>query len=277
MFNMPMMTATPSLADIAAVTGNRNEDGWGNGGGWWAWILLFAIFGGWGWGGNGYGNRGGCDSCNDNAQFIDAAVQRGFDHQSVISKLDGITNGICNLGYDQLGRFNSLDTLVMQTGFGLQQAVNNNDVNNMRNTWQLSQQVGDCCCNMKQMFGDLKYDMATSDCSIKTLMNQLFQQLQWGQMNGIRDLSDLINQKFCELSMQQKDATIAELQAKLNTCDRDGALMNLYNMLTQTLRPQAVPAYPACNPNGVGNWAPQVLSGNGWNNCGCGNCCNTCC
>lgn len=36
----------PSLADIAAVTGNRNNDGFGEGNGWWILIILFAIFGG---------------------------------------------------------------------------------------------------------------------------------------------------------------------------------------------------------------------------------------
>lgn len=33
---------SPSLADIAAVTGN-NKDGWGDGNGWWVLIILFAI------------------------------------------------------------------------------------------------------------------------------------------------------------------------------------------------------------------------------------------
>lgn len=42
---------SPSLADIAAVTGN-NKDVWGDGNGWWVLIILFAIFGGWG---NGFG------------------------------------------------------------------------------------------------------------------------------------------------------------------------------------------------------------------------------
>lgn len=47
MFN----SAAPSIADIAAVTdGNRNS-GWANGDGWWALIILFALFGGWGRGG----------------------------------------------------------------------------------------------------------------------------------------------------------------------------------------------------------------------------------
>ena len=46
-----MFNSSPSLADIAAVTGgNRNDGAWGDGG-WWVLIILFALFGGWG----GYG------------------------------------------------------------------------------------------------------------------------------------------------------------------------------------------------------------------------------
>ena len=50
--------AMPSLADIAAVTGNNNNgDGFGGNNGWWVLIILFALFGGWGRGG--YGDQQG--------------------------------------------------------------------------------------------------------------------------------------------------------------------------------------------------------------------------
>lgn len=261
--------AGPSLADIAAVTGNRNNDGgFGDGNGWWVLIILFALFGGWGGNSYGAGNQG-----NANSQFTDAALQRGFDQQTVITKLDGINSGICSLGYDQLAQMNGINTNIMQTGFGLQQGLNNNAIANMQQFNALSNQFQQCCCDQRAAVQDLKYDMATSDCSIKTLMNQLFQQLQWGQMNGIRDLTDLITQKFCDLEMSQKDQTIADLRMRLGNCDRDGALQALYTQLVNYLNPRAVPAYPACNPNGIGNWSPNVLSGgsyNGYNNgCGC--------
>ena len=46
--------AMPSLADIAAVTGNgRNNDGMWGGDGWWAIIIFAMIFGWGGFGGNG--------------------------------------------------------------------------------------------------------------------------------------------------------------------------------------------------------------------------------
>lgn len=50
MFNANM----PSLSDIAAVTGNDRDGGWG-GNGWWIIIILLAMwggFGGYGWGAN---------------------------------------------------------------------------------------------------------------------------------------------------------------------------------------------------------------------------------
>lgn len=44
-----MFANSPSLADIAAVTGNnRNNDGMFGGDGWWA-IIIFALIFGWGW------------------------------------------------------------------------------------------------------------------------------------------------------------------------------------------------------------------------------------
>ena len=44
MFNNGMMGMIPSLADIAAVTGNRNGNGWGDGcGAWWI-IVIPGVF-----------------------------------------------------------------------------------------------------------------------------------------------------------------------------------------------------------------------------------------
>lgn len=294
-----------SLADIAAaVGGNRNNGngGFGDGNGWWVLIVLLAL-----WGGDGglFGNRNngnnGNNCCNGGSNvtyvpvpmmggygyggfggavgFSDAAMQRGFDNQTVINKLDGLNNGLCSLGYDQLAQFNGINTNILQTGYSLQNTAQQGQIANMQQFNALSNQVQQCCCENRQQLADLKYDMATSDCSIKTLVNQVAQQLMWGQQNGIRDLTELIVNKFCALEMSQKDAEIANLRAQLAACGNNSALSNglndLFNRLTATLDPRPMPAYPACNPHGVGNWSPSVLSGNGYNynSCGCNSGC----
>ena len=62
-----------SAADVAAVTGGRNNDGFGDGNGWW--IILIALLFGWGRNGafgGGYGSG--------NSQEL----QSGFNNQSVM-------------------------------------------------------------------------------------------------------------------------------------------------------------------------------------------------
>ena len=101
----------------------------------------------------------------------------------------------------------------------------------------------------------------------------------WGQQNGIRDLSDLINNKFCQLEMSQKDAIIADLRTQLAQCGDQNMANAIVARLTAVINPPSVPAYPAANPNGCGSWPASFLTcnGNNWNGCfgnqGCGSCC----
>lgn len=134
MFNM----SAPSLADIAAVTRNNDgNDGWGGNNGWWILIILFALFG-WGRGGYGYGgNDGGCGCATA------GDIQRGFDTSAIVGKLDGINNGICSLGYDQLAQMNSVNQNVSTTGFGIQNAITQMGIANMQDTNSLSRQLAE--------------------------------------------------------------------------------------------------------------------------------------
>lgn len=251
-----------SLADIAAVTnGNRNNNGWGGDGDWWAWIILFAMFG-WGNGGFGFGNGGGASTT-----AIDAALQRGFDTQTMINKLDGINNGLCSLGYDQLAQMNNINSTVMQTGFGLQQSINDNTVAGMQNTNALQALIQSCCCDMRSGLKDLQYTMATDTCALKNEVHQtgdaIIQNANW----NARDLNDTIRQGFENIQRQNDQRYIAELERKLNACDRDSALQGLSTYLINTLRPSPIPSYRSCNP-----WA---YNGGNWDGCnGCGSCGN---
>lgn len=266
-----------SLADIAAaVGGNRNNNGWGNDGGWWIIVLLMAMWGGFGdgnWGTNGSNRR-------NVAAEVDASLQRGFDTQTVINKLNGIENGICGLGYDQLAQMNNLGTQiqgvgtqVMQTGFGITQAINTDTVANMQNTNALSRQIGDCCCDMKGLIKDLQFASAQEACATQAAIHQVGDNIINSQSWGFRNLQDTVRDGFAALERQNDQRYIQELERKLNTCDRDTALMGMANHIINTVQPRPVPAYPGCNPNGCGEWAPQMLAGCRTNNC----CDNRCC
>ena len=57
-------------------------------------MVVFALL--FGWGNNGWGGFGGNGGGYAATAATQADIQRGFDNQAVISKLDGITNGLCD-------------------------------------------------------------------------------------------------------------------------------------------------------------------------------------
>lgn len=255
-----------SLADIAAVT-DRNGDGFGGNNGWWILIILFALFGGWGNGG--YGARGGQEA-------VGAEVQRGFDTASIISKLDGINSGICSLGYDQLAQMNGINTNILQTGFGIQQAINADTVANMQNTNNLSRQLADCCCENRTGQMQIINQMDKNACALGNQLSQMGQAIMQNDNANFRALNDQVRDGFTSLAMAQKDAEIAALRQALSDCNRDSALQGTASYIINAVRPTAVPAYPASNPYGMGNWSQSVL--NDGDGCCCNNfrrgCCN---
>lgn len=144
MFNTGNCASVPLVANI---DGNGNNNGWGAEGSWlWFIIVIFAIFG-WGGFGNGFGGNG----MNGG---VGSEIQRGFDNQAVVSKLDGISNGLCDGFYamnnSMLTGFNGINTNIMQTGYGIQQAVNADTVANMQNTNALQSQLAQCLNKFKK-------------------------------------------------------------------------------------------------------------------------------
>lgn len=250
MFNSGAM---PSLADIAAVTGNNNGngDGLGNGNGWWVLIILFALFGGWGRGGYGNGDNanGGSNvtiipvpTCSSGfgggwGAFDASSAQRGFDTQQITNKLNGIENGICSLGYDQLNQMNGINSTIMQTGFGLQQAVNG-----------VGQQVSNCCCDLRSELKDIMYNMATDTCAIKNEVHQTGDNIVNTMNWNARNLSDEIRSGFAQLERQGYLDKISSLEAQLNTANRDAALQGTASYIINAVSPRSQPAYLTCNP-----------------------------
>jgi hypothetical protein len=236
-----------SLADIAAVTGNnRNNDGmWGDGA-WWIVILL--IFG-WGNGFGGWGNGNGGGALQGYATQAD--IQRGFDNSAVISKLDGISNGLCDGFYamnnSMLTGFNGINTNIMQTGYGIQQAINSDTVANMQNTNALQSQLANCCCETREAIQGVNYNLATNTCALQNTMNNNTRDIIDSQQAGTRAILDfLTNDKIATLQAENNDLRRAASQ------DRQNALLTTTmaaqtNQIIDAVRPTPVPSFPASN------------------------------
>ncbi|MDE6679349.1 MAG: hypothetical protein K2K02_09955, partial [Ruminococcus sp.] len=96
---MSLTTSEMTPADIAAVTNNNCNDGFG--GNWSSWIILFLIFGMFGWGGmGGFGGFGG-----NNAGFQGALTRGELCQDMNFGQLEngvrGIQQGLCDGFYSQ--------------------------------------------------------------------------------------------------------------------------------------------------------------------------------
>lgn len=265
-----MMNGGLSASDVALLSGsnNRADDGYGFGGGWAWWIIILLIFG---WGGNGWGfggNRG-----NGSTDFLDSALQRGFDNQSVISKLDGISNGICSLGYDQLSQMNGInqnisngfhgvDNAICNLGYQTQQGFNSTNIALMQGQNALQAQLAQCCCDNREGQAQIRYDMATNTCAIQNAMSNNTRDLLENQNSNTRAILDFLTQdKIATLQAENSDLKRAASQ------DRQSALLTTA-MSTQTqqlinaINPAPIPAFQVP--------APYAYAGcNGYN----GGCC----
>lgn len=233
-----MFNSSPSLADIAAVTGgNRNDGAWGDGG-WWVLIILFALFGG--WGGYGFGGNGGGGYTATAATQAD--IQRGFDNSAVISKLDGITNGLCD-GFYAVNNG-------MLTGFNtIQQAINADTVAGMQNANAIQSQLANCCCETREAIQGVNFNMAQNTCALQNTMNNNTRDIIDSQNAGTRAILDYLCQdKIATLQAENNDLRLAASQDRQNAL-LTTAMIAQTNHIINAVNPSPIPAYQVPNPN----------------------------
>ena len=183
--------------------------GYGNGGMWggeWgSWILLFLLFGMFGRGG--WGNWGGNESsCCAPATCAD--LQRGFDNQSVMNKLNGLENGLCDGFYAQntniLNGFHGVDNAVCQLGYQTQQGFST-----------LGSQIANCCCDIERSIDHANFQTAQGINSIGTQLASCCCETQ-----------RQIERGFCDTNYNLATNTTSIIQNAHNDTDRVLAKLN---------------------------------------------------
>ena len=233
----------PSVPIVANLDGN-NGNNWNDGSWLWFLIVVFAIFGGWG---NGFGGFGGTNG------GVGSEIQIGFDNQAVISKLDGISNGLCDGFYamnnSMLSGFNGINTNIMQTGYGIQQAVNADTVANMQNTNALQSQIANCCCETREAIQGVNYNMATNTCALQNTINNNTRDIIDSQQAGFRSILDYLCQdKIATLTAENNDLRRAASQDRQNAL-LTAAMSTQTNQIINAVNPAPIPAYTVPNPN----------------------------
>ena len=236
-----------SLADIAAASGNRNDDGFGFGGGG-GWIFLFFImFLVWGWNGNGgWGNNG----TSQVGAEVTADIQRGFDQSALINGLNGLTSAV-NTGFSgaEISRCNSQANIL--------QTLNNNQTNLSTQLNNIAMNQQNCCCENRASLADLKYTVATEACADRSAVSDALKEVLIANTANTQLILDKMCQQEIEalkaqnqqLQMQGYLASLAASQnAQTGQILTDNAAQT--TALLRALNPTPIPAYVVSNPSG---------------------------
>jgi hypothetical protein len=212
-----MFGSNYSLADVAAATGNKDDGMFGNNG-WWI-ILLFLFTG---FGGNGWGGRGGSTK---------EEIASGFALNNLENGVRSIQQGLCD-------GFYAMNTSML-TGFnGINQAITADTIANMQHTnilentiQNLGSQMASCCCDIKtdmsRGFADLGYALATQSCATRQAIT-----------DSTRAILDFLTQdKIATLTAENQNLKFAASQQAQNA------------YLVSTIGPKyPIPAYVVPNP-----------------------------
>jgi hypothetical protein len=227
MFN----NSAPFTMPVAPAYNMGGNGGFGFGNDWIGLIVILAILG---WGGNGFGGFGGNGGYSD--------VQRGFDNQSVINKLDGLTYGLSDSTY-------ALNNAITN-GFSGVQATLCQGFNGV------DRAIADCCCQTQRAIDGVNYNMATQACDIKHAIN-----------DSTRSILDfLTTDKIATLQAENQSLKFKASQAEQNAFITANQTAQTAELIRRLGADCPVPAYVVPNPNCCYNPFGFNYGNNG---CGC--------
>lgn len=242
-----------SAADVLALNGNNSRNGL-FGDDLIGLIALAAVFGG---GFGGFGGFGGWGGGGAGLQGVvtRADINEGFALQNILGGIQAIQQGICDSTYALTG--------TMTSGFhGVEKGF-----------WDISRQLGDCCCENRAAISDLKYTVGQQGCETRNAMYINTRDIIDNQNANYRGLMDFMVQE----KLASKDAIIADLKMQVSQGNQNaviGARIDaaVAEILRRTGAECPTPAYLVNAPTPVNfpvNSCGQVQFGN-FGGCGCG-------
>ena len=219
-----------SLADIAAVTRN-NEDAWGMNGMWnnpfiyLVWMFMARSFNGNGWGeGYGPGMAGLATAAGQYATQAD--IQRAFDTNSILQKLDGVTYGLSD-------GFYAVNTSNLQGFNGIQRdlCAGFNSVNgNIAENRFAAQQ---CCCETNRNIDNVRFEGSKNTTEITNAIH--------AEGEATRALINANTMQELRDRLEARDRDILARDFQLSQLAQNQYLVN-------TIKPCPIPAYITCSP-----------------------------
>ena len=213
--------------DFYPVCSSNGNNGFGNGWGDLAALIVVAGLFGWGNGGFGIGggNRGG-------ACATQADISAGFANSEIMSDLNDIilnqSQGFAAVQQTLCQGFSGVNSTVTNGFTNLNTNLASMAYNTQSGFNSISRELADCCCTTQRNIDSLRYDMSRGFCDV----------VRANQDNTRAILDYLSGEKIASLQAEN-----AGLKAQISN-DKQSAYL-----ISQLREPCPIPAYLTPNPN----------------------------
>ena len=283
-----LLQNTNKNMDPYACMAMMNNNGWGNNGMWWIWmILLWAI-----WGGNGFGNGFGR---GNGAGFLANELNNDTNTTMLLQAINGNKSAIDSLAttlHCDISQLQSALTMINSSVDKISGDVklSSCEVINAITSGDaaLASKLAECCCNTQRSIDNVNLTITkqgyenqlANSQQTNTLQNTItsgFNALMSDnatKFNIIGDKIDaqtaIINDKFCQLEMREMQNKIDTLREEKNALQSSALLQQQTSNIVNQVRPCPVPAYLTCNPWGCNGGYGYGYGYDGYN---FGSCC----
>ena len=198
--------------------------GYGNGGflggdGWIILLLLLAFSGNWGNGNGGFFGGNSFDNgyawLSNGQKEIMQNTNQGFDTLHLSNQLEGTRDGIYGLSNQLCNVGNSITSAINTTAYNAEIAANNRAVNQMQDTFALSRQFADCCCENRLGIANLNSTILSENCADRAALADGLKDVLINQTANTQKILDTL----CQDKIDAKNEKILDLQRQLDMAD----------------------------------------------------------
>lgn len=179
----------------------------------------------------------------------DQLAQMNGVNTNIANGFAGVNSAICQLGYQNAQLVNGLERSVSNGDNAISLAIMQEGNARQAGQTALATQLASCCCENKQLIGDLKYTIATEDCATRQAIADNARAIVDNCNANFRSMMDYFTQdKIATLTAENQNLKFAASQ------DRQNALLTtVMSQQTDTIlnrvNPRPIPTYQVANPN----------------------------
>ena len=258
------------------MTGGYGNGGFGFGGDGAIWIILIiALLGGFnngngGWCGNNSFDNGYAWLSNGQKEIM-TNTNNGFDTLHLSNQIEGVRDGIYGLSNQMCNSTSDIVSAVNNGFYNSEISANNRAINQMQDTFALSRQFADCCCENRLGIANLNSTILSENCADRAALADGLKDVLINQTANTQRILD----QLCNDKIDAKNEKIADLERQLSMKDLQASQVAQNAFIAQGFANEVDQLYNRLNscpvPSTPVYGRTPIFTCPNNNGCGCGN------